>query len=243
MAQKRATQSAPTRQSAAEVLARLERMGSEKIRLGMARFAIPSDNAFGISVGDLRKFAKSIGRDHELAQQLWQTPNYEARMIAIFIDDPQLVTAQQMNRWCGEFDNWAICDTACFHLFSKTAHAWKMIPQWAKRKPEFERRAAFAQLASMCVHDKAATDEPFAQSLALIVKHASDSRNFVKKAVNWALRCIGKRNSRLHALATATAESLASSDDPTARWIGKDALREFQKPNIIARIKKRTKKA
>lgn len=241
MPQKRVTPAVYRRPSASEVLAQLEQMGSEKVRLGMARFAIPSDNAFGISVGDLRKFAKSIGRDHELAELLWQTANYEARMTAVFIDDPKLVTATQMDRWCHEFDSWAICDTACFHLFSKTAHAWKMIPKWAKRQPEFERRAAFAQLASMCVHDKAAADELFADSLALVVKHSSDSRNFVKKSVNWSLRCIGKRNTRLLPLATATAESLAQSDDPTARWIGKDALREFQKPAIIARTQKRTK--
>lgn len=212
-----------------DVLAQLQRMGKKSVRDGMARFAIPSDNAVGIAVGDLRALAKKLGKNHALALSLWESPMYEARMLAVFVDDPAAVTPAQMNRWCRAFDSWAICDTACFHLFDRTPHAWRKVDQWAKRKPEFEKRAAFALLASMALHDKQTeNDEQFAARLTLIEQHATDERNFVKKAVNWALRGIGNRRGVRDA-AIATAERLAAMDDATARWNGKDALRELQK--------------
>jgi 3-methyladenine DNA glycosylase AlkD len=212
-----------------DVLAQLQRMGKKSVRDGMARFAIPSDNAVGIAVGDLRAIAKKLGKNHALALALWESPIYEARMLAVFVDDPVEVTPAQMNRWCHDFDSWAICDTACFHLFDRTPHAWRKVDEWAKRKPEFERRAAFALLASMALHDKRTDeDDRYATSLELIEQHATDGRNFVKKAVNWALRAIGNRRGVRDA-AIAAAQRLAASDNAIARWNGKDALRELQK--------------
>jgi 3-methyladenine DNA glycosylase AlkD len=211
------------------VIASLRRLASKSVRDGLARFAIPSDNAFGVSVGTLRKEGKRIGRDHELAEGLWQTGYLEARLLACFVDDPAVVTAKQMDRWCRDFDNWAVVDTACFHLFDKTADAWTMVERWARHKGEFQKRAAFALIWSLTVHDKRSGDEPFLNGLKLIERAANDERNFVKKAVNMALRATGKRNAALHSAATATAERLAGSKDPTARWIGKDALRELGK--------------
>ena len=153
---------------------------------------------------------------------------YKARMLATMIDEPEKVTPAQMDRWCRDFDNWAIVDTACFHLFDKTADAWKMVERWVKLKGEFQKRAAFALIWSLTVHDKKSGDEPFLKGLKFIEDAATDERNFVKKAVNMALRATGKRNAALHAAAIKTAERLAASSDPTARWNGKDALRELR---------------
>lgn len=221
------------------VVEKLRSMASPKVRDGMARYAIPSDKAFGIAVGDLKKLAKKLGPSHELAAGLWKTGSYEARMLATFVDEPDKVTAAQMDRWCKDFDNWAICDTACFALFDRTPHAWAKLRQWAKHKDEFVKRAAFALLASLTVHDKQATDEPFIESLALIEKAASDDRNFVKKAVNWALRSIGKRSRALHAAALELARRLAESEAAAPRWIGKGALRELQGASVKKRLSKK----
>ena len=150
------------------VLAWLARRGTKATRDGMARYAIPSDKAFGIPVGVLRQHAKKLGRSHELALALWETDKYEARMLATFLDDPAEVTPAQMERWCRDFDNWAICDTACFHLFDRTPHAWGKVEKWAGRRDEFVKRASFALLASLSVHDKRAEDRLFMQGLALI---------------------------------------------------------------------------
>jgi len=218
------------------VVASLKKLATKKTRDGMARFAIPSDHAFGVTVADIRKLAKQLGRDHALALALWETGWYEARMLAAFVDEPAAVTPAQMDRCCRDFDSWAICDTLCFHLFDRTPHAWKKIPAWAKRQPEFERRAAFALLWGLAVHDKQAPEENFAEGLALIEQHATDERNFVKKAANMALRAIGKRNPALHAAALATAERLAASTNPTARWNGKDALRELKSASVARRL-------
>jgi 3-methyladenine DNA glycosylase AlkD len=223
------------------VVATLKRMGSKSVRDGMARFAIPSDNAFGVPVGQMRDYAKRLGRNHDLAADLWAAGWYEARMLAAFVDDPQLVTPAQMDRWCRDFDSWAICDHACFHLFDRTPHAWKKINDWSSRKEEFVKRAAFATLWGLTVHDKTAADALFADSLTLIERAATDDRNFVKKAVNMALRAIGKRNAFLHSAALATAQRLAASSDPTSRWNGKDALRELKNATTLRRINSRTR--
>ena len=218
------------------VLAWLERRGSKRNREGMARYGIVADKVFGVSVGTLRKYAKQVGRSHELAAALWETGWYEARMLAAFVDDPALVTPAQMDRWCRDFENWAICDTVCFHLFDRTPYAWRKIEQWSARRDEFVRRAGFALLASMVVHDKQADDELFLNGLVLIERGASDDRNFVKKAVNWALRCIGKRNAPLHAQAVALSRRLAASANAAERWVGKDALRELTSDAVIRRL-------
>src|SRR5262245_5439869 len=218
-----------TGQDVDAVVASLKKLGSKRVRDGLARFAIPSDKALGISVGVLRDMGKRIGRSHELAAGLWDAEWLEARMLAAFVEEPARVTPAQMDRWCKDFDNWAVCDHACFHLFDRTPHAWRKVEQWARRKPEFEKRAAFALLASLALHDKKCPDKPFLRSLSLIESAAEDERNFVKKGVNWALRGIGKRNPALRAAATEVAQRLADSPSASARWVGKDALREFAK--------------
>ena len=209
------------------VVALLKRSGTKAVRDGMARYGIPSDKAFGVSVGDLQKLAKRLGRNPAHAAALWQTGWYEARMLAAFVDDPACVTPAQMDRWCGDFDNWAVCDTVCFHLFDRTPHAWRKVEQWSSRPDEFVKRAAFALLWGLTVHDKTAGDAPFAGALLRVERAATDERHFVKKAVNMALRAIGKRNAALRTAATATAKRLSDSENATARWVGKDALREL----------------
>lgn len=241
MSNKKQNSSTSPVKDVSSVIASLKRIASKKVRDGMARFAIPSDKAFGVSVGTMRQMAKKLGRSHELAAGLWEAGWYEARMMAAFVDDPKKVTPAQMDRWCREFENWAICDTVCFHLFDRTPHAWKKLSPWAKLKDEFPKRGAFALLWGLTVHDKSADDEKFAQGLELIERAATDERNFVKKAVNMALRAIGKRNQPLHALAVATAQRMAESKDATARWNGKDALRELASSSVKRRLAKKRK--
>jgi len=223
------------------VVATLKAMGSERTREGMARYAIPSDNAFGVTVGELRAFAKRLGPSHALAAALWESGWYEARMLACFVDEPALVTPAQMDRWCRDFDNWAICDTACFHLFDRTPHAFGRVAPWSKRRPEFARRGAFALLASLALHDEQSGDEPFLRALPLIEAAASDERNFVKKAVSWALRGIGGRSRELSLAALALGERLSASAEPTERWVGKDVLRELSKPAAQRRLAARSR--
>jgi 3-methyladenine DNA glycosylase AlkD len=217
----------------------LKRTGNKATREGMARYAIPSDKAFGVPVGVLQKYAKSLGRSHELALALWDTGWYEARFLATLVDEPARVTPAQMESWCRDFDSWAICDTACFHLFDRTPHAWSKLRQWARRRDEFVKRAAFALLASLTVHDKEADDGLFADSLRLIERGAADERNFVKKGVNWALRCIGKRSSELNSAALALAQRLAASTEAAPRWVGKDALRDLSSAAAQRRLARR----
>lgn len=226
----------PAGERAESLLAWLERTGTKRERKGMARYAIPSDKAFGVPVGVLQKKAKEVGRDHELALALWKTDRYEARMLAAFLDDPARVTPAQMDRWCREFDSWAICDTVCLHLFDRTPHAWDKVALWSRRRDEFVRRAAFALLAGLALHDRRSGDTPFARSLSLIERAADDERNFVKKAVSWALRAVGGRSPALHQAAVAAAGRLAKSAVPSARWIGRDALRQLASPATQKRL-------
>jgi 3-methyladenine DNA glycosylase AlkD len=225
------------------VLAWLERTGTRKTREGMARYAIPSDTAFGVTVGELRKEARRIGRDHDLALGLWETGRYEARTLAAFIDEPDRVTAAQMDRWCDDFDSWAICDTVCFHLFDRAAPAWEKVHQWAERTGEFQKRAAFALLWSLSSHDRKAPDDAFLACLPLIEEGARDERNFVKKGVDMALRAVGKRNAALNAAAVATAGKLAASDHPAARWVGKKTRKELTSDAVTGRLAGRRKSA
>jgi 3-methyladenine DNA glycosylase AlkD len=211
------------------VLAWLKEHSTKATRDGMARYGIPSSNALGVTVANIRLLAKRIGRDHDLAAALWDSGVYEARMLTSFIDDPERVTPAQMDRWCRDFDNWAICDTLCFHLFDRTPHAFDKIRRWSDKRAEFEKRAAFALLASVALHDKRSGDSPFADCLPLIERAASDERNFVKKSVSWALRAVGKRNTALQASALKVAQRLAASADASERWVGKDALRELMR--------------
>lgn len=212
-----------------EVLAFLKRRGTKKNIEGMARYAIVAKNVYGVSVGDLRGLAKKLGKSHELALALWKTEVYEARMLAAFVDEKARVTPAQMDRWARVFDNWAICDHCCFHLFDKTPYAWTKIEAWTRRKEEFVKRAGFALIASVALHDKKAPDAPFLKALKMIERESTDERNFVKKGVNWALRGIGRRNPAMKKAALALSEKLAASPNATARWIGKDAIRDLSR--------------
>lgn len=209
------------------IVAWLERQGTQATRDGMARYGLSAEKAFGVTVGALQKEAKRLGRSHELALALWETSWYEARMLAAFVDEPARVTPAQMDGWCRDFDNWGIVDTVCFHLFDRTPHAWDKVTAWSSKRGEFQKRAAFALLWSLSVHEKRAVDELFRDALRLVEAAATDERNFVKKAVNMALRAVGKRNPPLNAAAIEVAERLAASPEATPRWVGKDALREL----------------
>jgi 3-methyladenine DNA glycosylase AlkD len=219
------------------VLASLEQRATQHDFDNLERFGITTDKAFGVSMANLKKIAKPLGRDHALALGLWDTGWYEARMLTAFVDDPEQVGSTQMDRWCRDFDNWGICDTLCFHLFDRTPHAWAKVDEWSRKRDEFGKRAAFALLASLAGHDRDADDEAFLAGLVLIEREAGDERNFVKKGVNWALRRIGSRNPTLHAAALDLSKKLAGSPDATARWIGRGAQRELEKPASRKRAK------
>ena len=225
--------------TAPAVLAWLQRRGKRRNVAGMARYAIAAPKAFGVSVATLRLLAKKIGTDRALSAELWESGWYEARMLTAFTDDPARLTAAEMDRRARGFDNWAICDALCFHLFDRTPHAWGKIEQWSTRREEFVKRAAFALLASVALHDKDAPDAPFRRALRLVERGATDERNFVKKGVSWALRSIGERNPALNADAVKTATKLAASSDPSSRWVGKDALRQLASPAVRARVARR----
>lgn len=226
--------------SAASVLSRLKGLGSERNRLGMARFGIVSDKIFGVGTKPIFALRKEIGRNHALALKLWKTGWYEARALAFLIAEPAKVTPAMMNSWVKDLDNWAITDGVCLHLFADTPHGPSMALKWVKRKEEFVKRAGFVILAVRAVHDKKADDRTFLPYLKLIEKASKDERNGVKKGVNWTLRQIGKRSPMLHAAALPLAEKLAASEDPTARWIGSDAARELRSPKTLARLRRRT---
>jgi 3-methyladenine DNA glycosylase AlkD len=209
-------------------LAWLEENSSKKIRDEMMpRYGINATKAYGVSVANIQKLAKIVGRNHEFALALWETGWYEARMLASFVDEPKRVTPAQMDRWCRDFDNWGICDTVCFHLFDRTPHAYRKVELWARRRDEFVRRGAFALMASLALHDKDASDECFARWFPLIEEGATDGRNFVKKGVSWALRGIARRSPELHSAAITLSERLATSPEAAARWVGKDVRRQL----------------
>ena len=236
---------------AARVLAELAPQGSEEARTGMARYGIAVGDAYGVSVYELRRVAKGLGRDHGLALALWATGNHEARLLASMVDDPAQVTVRQMDAWAAAFDSWDVCDQVTSNLFDKTPFAYDKVREWSAAEDEWVKRAAFATAAALAVQDEKAADEPFLEILDIISREAGDDRNYVKKAVNWALRNIGKRNVRLHVAAIAAAEAiLAAADeraaadrkDPAARsgrWIARDALRELRSDKVVERVRRR----
>jgi 3-methyladenine DNA glycosylase AlkD len=223
----RKPQKASTADQLAYALAWLERHGTAENRDGLARYGIVAKKVFGVSVGEIQALGKVLGRDHALAAALWKAEWYEARMLAAFVDEVAKVTPAQMDAWAKQFDNWGICDTHVMHLFDRTPHAWARAAAWCRRKEEFVKRAGFAMYASLSLHDKTAADTKFRPAFIAIERESGDDRNFVKKAVNWALRGIGRRNPAMRKRAVALSTTLAGSDEPSARWIGKDALREF----------------
>jgi 3-methyladenine DNA glycosylase AlkD len=236
-AKKPATKAAPAKADAKSVIAEIRAMGSEKNRAGMGRFGINTERAFGVSIAQLRPLARRYRRNHELAAALWASGWHEARLLACFVDDPKQVTKKQMDAWAAEFDSWDLCDQACLKLFVRTPFVDQKIARWAKDKREFVRRAGFALLAAHAVHGKDVPDPVFRGYLALIEKASTDERNFVRKAVNWALRQVGKRSASLHKPALALAKRLAASSDKTARWIGKDAVKELTDPFQLGRLR------
>jgi 3-methyladenine DNA glycosylase AlkD len=214
----------------------LQQRGTNANRDGLARYGIVAKKVIGVSVGTMRTLAKELGHDHALSKALWKTGYYEARMLSAMVGEPERVTPAEMERYAKTFDNWAICDTMTFVLWDRSPHAWPKVREWSKRGEEFVKRASFAMLASLTVHDKSAPDERYLEGLQLIEREATDNRNFVKKAVNWALRSIGKRSPMLNKEAVAVARRLADSDDAASRWIGKDALRELTSPAVQRRL-------
>jgi 3-methyladenine DNA glycosylase AlkD len=199
---------------------------------GLARFGSRPAQALGVSIPTLRKMAKEIGRNHALALALWDSGIHEARILASMIAEPQLVTSQQMEVWVNDFDVWDVCDQVCGNLFDRTPYAYEKAVQWSQQEQEFVRRAGFVMMAELAVHDKQARDEVFLPFFPLIKQYASDERNFVKKAVNWALRQIGKRNKSLRTLALECAYDIQNMDSKTARWVAKDAIKELQAKEI-----------
>jgi len=201
---------------------------SKKDLAGMARFGIKVENRIGASMIEIRKLGKRIGHDHELSLALWATGVPDARIVATLVDDPSMLTVSQMNAWVKDLDSWDICDQVCMNLFSRTSLAWERVRVWSVRKGEFEKRAAFALIACLTRHDKSATDADFAGQLPLIRREATDERNYVKKAVSWALRNIGKRSPSLQRDVLETARQLLKTDSRSACWIARAAIRELE---------------
>ena len=222
----------PVEDGVKSTLLTLEEMSTDRDRENLTRFGITANKAFGVSMANIKMLAKQLGRNHELAAALWETGWYEARLLTSFVDEPERVTPAQMDRWCRDFDNWGICDTLCFHLFDKTPHAWAKVAQWNTNRAEFIKRASFALIASLALHDKTEGDKPFVESLLIIERGATDDRNFVKKGVSWALRAVGKRNPALNTAAVNVAKRLVDSPEPAARWVGWDALRDLTRSKV-----------
>ena len=226
----------PIEEQVQSALAWLKKRATKATRDGMARYAIPSDHAYGVAMKDIKALGTTLGRDQALAAALWASAVYEARMLASFVGDPGKLTPAVMDRWCRDFDNWAFCDAMCFNLFDRSPHAWDKVDEWSRRTGEFEKRTAFALLWSLSVHDKSAANDAFRRGLEIIEREAGDDRNFVKKAVNMALRAVGKRNRALNTAAVAVARRLARSEQDAARWVGSDALRELTSPGVAKRL-------
>ena len=224
-------------QSADQVNRWLKKAGTAKTVSEMSRYGIPNDRAFGVPMAEMKKLAKQIGRHHELACELWQTEWYESRTVAGLIDDPSKVTSRQMDQWVKEFDSWAICDTVCFHLFDRTRFAWSKVPKWASSKREFVRRAGFAMIWALSVHDKESDDSVFLGALETIESCPADERLLVKKAIDMALRAVGKRGPVLNRAAIKTAQRLSKSDNVHHSWIGRHSLKELQNSKIQSRWK------
>lgn len=224
-----------------DVVRELESLSSPANVAGMARFGIVTNKAFGVPVTELKRIAKDLKRSvedrHEAALRLWETGIHEARVVAYLIDDPKRTSEEQMDAWVADFDNWAICDSTCGHLFSRTPFAYKKVVEWSRRDGEFVKRAGIVLIAWLAVHDKKAEDSRFVQLLPILEREAGDERNFVKKAVNWSLRQVGKRSLELNQLAIETAERIRSQNTPHARWIAANALRELTAERTLERLR------
>jgi len=210
-----------------DILKKLESLSNPKAIEGMAKYGITPEKIYGVSIPNLRRIAKEIGTDHELAQQLWASGIRETRILASMIDNPEIVTEEQMERWVKDFDYWEICDQCCQNLFEKTKFGYQKAIEWSSNDKEFVKRAGFVLMARLAVKDKRAGDGQFERFLQIISREATDDRNFVKKAVNWALRQIGKRNLNLNQKAIETAKEIQKIDSRSAKWIASDAIRDL----------------
>jgi len=213
--------------TAAEITAYLKTQGSRANVEGMAKFGISSKDTLGVSMPVLRKLGRSIGKDHQIALDLFDSGIHEARILAALVDDPKLVTEGQMETWVKHFDSWDVADQVCTILFDKTRHAWKKAAAWADREKEYEKRAAYSLMAGLAVHDRGAANEQYERLLPFILRGATDGRNYVKKAVSWALRAIGKRNAALCKSALSTAKNMSKLESKSAKWVASDAIREL----------------
>lgn len=222
-----------------EILEQLESLADPKAVEGMARYGITPEKAYGVSIPHLRAIAKAVGTNHELAQWLWRNGSRETRILASMIADPRLLTEAEMERWTADFTYWEICDQCCMNLFYRSPLAWKKAIEWSSRPEESYKRAAFVLMARLAVSEKKVPDERFEPFLTPIEAAAADERNMVKKAVNWALRQIGKRSPRLNARAIETAEKIRQMDSKSARWIAADALRELRSEPVQRRLQSR----
>jgi len=220
-----------------DILKRLKALSNPKAVEEMARFGINPENTYGVSIPNLRRIAKEVGKNHSLAQQLWDSKIHEARILASMIDEPNQVTEKQMDMWIKDFDSWDVCDQCCMNLFSKTPMAWDKAIEWTKREKEFEKRAGFALMACLAWYDKGSSDKKFLASLPVIKQEANDNRNYVKKAASWALRNIGKRNLNLNKKAIETAKEIQKLDSRSAKWIASDAIRELTSKAVQERLR------
>lgn len=230
---------ATRRWTKAAVLRELKLLADPKARAMLAYFGVNVPKAFGISAPALHTFARHIGKDQSLAEQLWSSGIHEARILAALVGESERVTAAQMDRWVRDFDSWDLVDTACCYLYASAKPAWDKIYEWSTRSSEFEKRAAFSLAAYLAYKDKVAVDAKFEGFLPVIEREAHDERNFVRKAVNWALRNIGKRNLRLNAAAIRSAEQIRKQNSRAARWIAADALRELKSEAVQTRLRKK----
>jgi 3-methyladenine DNA glycosylase AlkD len=222
-----------------EILKKLESLSDPNAVANMAQFGINPHNTYGVSIPRLRKLARQIGRNHRLAQRLWSSGIHEARILAALIDAPERVTEKQMENWAKDFDSWDVCDGCCGNLFDKTEFAYPKAVAWSQRREEFVKRAGFVLMAQLAVHDKEANDKEFVKFFPIIERETLDHRNFVKKAVNWALRQIGKRNLHLNKVAIKTAKKIQEIDSTVAKWIASDALRELTSEKVQVRLRTR----
>jgi len=219
-----------------KIIKKLKSLSNPKAITGMARYGITPENTYGVSIPNLRKIAKEIGINHKLAQRLWNTNIRETKILASMIEDPEMVTEEQIEGWVKEFNYWEICDQCCMNLFEKTKFAYKKAIEWSSREKEFIKRAGFVLMARLAVSDKKADDKRFEKFFPIIKREATDDRNYVKKAVNWALRQMGKRNLNLNGKAIKIAKEIQKMDSKIAKWIASDALRELTSDTVQKKL-------
>lgn len=223
----------------ADILKKLKSLSNPRAIEGMAKYGITGERVYGISIPNLRKMAREIGKNHSLSQQLWNSGVHEARILASMIDEPGMVTLKQMDEWVKDFDSWDVCDQVCMNLFDRTKFAYQKAIEWTTNDKEFIKRAGFVLMAVFAVHNKEMSDKEFINFFPIIKRESTDNRNFVKKAVNWTLRQIGKRNINLNKKAIETAKEIQKMDSRSAKWIAQDAIKELTSNAVQKRLKEK----